>query len=42
MTTLFNALADHVERFHAGSYRYEPNNIIRSLGELELSITWAD
>ncbi|GAB84100.1 cytochrome P450 [Gordonia rubripertincta] len=42
MTTLFNALADHVERFHAGNHRYEPNNIIRSLGELELTITWAD
>ena len=42
MITLFNALADHVERFEAGAYRYEPNNIIRSLGELELSIRWAD
>lgn len=42
MITLFNALADHVERFHAGSHRYVPNNIIRSLGELELSISWAD
>lgn len=42
MMTLFNELADHVERFHAGSYRYEPNNIIRSLGELELTVDWAD
>lgn len=42
MITLFSALADHVESFDAGSYRYEPNNIIRSLGELELTINWAD
>jgi cytochrome P450 len=42
MITLFSALADHVESFHVGSYRYEPNNIVRSLGELELAINWAD
>ncbi|MET8430945.1 cytochrome P450 [Nocardia sp. NPDC004860] len=42
MITLFNVLADNVERFHAGKYRFQPNNIIRSLGELELAITWAN
>jgi cytochrome P450 len=41
MMTLFDVLADHVERFNIGEYRYQPNNIIRSLGELELTITWA-
>lgn len=42
MTTLFAQLARHVERFEATAQWYEPNNIIRSLGELELSLTWAD
>jgi cytochrome P450 len=42
MTTLFDVLADHVERFHIGEYRYEPNNVIRGLAELELTITWSD
>ena len=40
MVTLFNELADHVDRFHVQSYEYAPNNIIRSLGELKLTIDW--
>lgn len=42
MITVFNELADHVERFHDNGHRFQPNNIIRSLGELDLSITWAN
>lgn len=42
MMTLFDVLADHVDRFEIGEYRYQPNNIIRSLGELELTIEWSN
>ena len=40
MMTLFDVLADNVERFEIGDYRYKSNNIIRSLGELDLGIVW--
>lgn len=41
MMTLFDVLADHVGRFNIDDYRFQPNNIIRSLGELNMTITWS-
>lgn len=38
MITLFDVLADHVERFEVGEYEYQPNNIIRGIGRMDLTL----
>jgi cytochrome P450 len=40
MTTLFDVLADHVSRFQLGAHEYRPNNVVRSLESMELTLEW--
>ena len=39
MATLFDVLADHVERIEIHDFEYKPNNIIRGLGRLQVTVT---
>ena len=41
MTALFGLLARHFERFEAGSYSYNVNNLVRGLEHLELRLVGA-
>jgi cytochrome P450 len=38
MIALFELLAEHIERFEAGDYAYNVNNIVRGLEHLELTL----
>ena len=36
--TLFDVLADHVERFEVGNYTWALNNLVRGIGSMELTL----
>lgn len=39
IVTLFDVLAEHVERFEVGDYSYHLNNLVRGIGRMELTVT---
>ena len=38
IVTLFDVLADHVERFEVSDYSWHLNNLVRGIGHMELTI----
>lgn len=38
IVTLFDVLADHVERFEVGNYTWALNNLVRGIGSMELTL----